>query len=209
MAHPGTIASSFYQTCILRSPSLLSEKRSISSTHIHHHIVVLNYSQVASKPLHPRKGPFPNWRTRDSTADRADSRLHRNYLSISHSKTHHTYPSTILSSFLPFSNKQHTSSDHNQAQSYFLEVFLAVFFELLAFESFELFLAAFSSFLAALLAIATCFTIFCSSTRNARRMLHTHSHAQFLTDRGHTCGTDFHHTHGTQCAGSESRSSDR
>ena len=103
MAHPGTIASSFYQTCILRSPSLLSEKRSISSTHIHHHIVVLNYSQVASKPLHPRKGPFPNWRTRDSTADRADSRLHRNYLSISHSKTHHTYPSTILFSFLSLS----------------------------------------------------------------------------------------------------------
>lgn len=112
-------------------------------------------------------------------------------------------------SFLPFSNKQHTSSDHNQAQSYFLEVFLAVFFELLAFESFELFLAAFSSFLAALLAIATCFTIFCSSTRNARRMLHTHSRTQFLTDRARTCGTDFHHTHGTQCAGSESRSSDR
>ena len=111
MAHPGTIASSFYQTCILRSPSLLSEKRSISSTHIHHHIVVLNYSQVASKPLHPRKGPFPNWRTRDSTADRADSRLHRNYLSISYSTTHHTYLSTILSSFLPFFLSQ-TNNTH-------------------------------------------------------------------------------------------------
>ena len=111
MAHPGTIASSFCQTCILRSPSLLSEKRSISSTHIHHHIVVLNYSQAASKPLHPRKGPLPNWRTRDSTADRADSRLHRNYLSISHSKTHHTYLSTILSSFLPFFLSQ-TNNTH-------------------------------------------------------------------------------------------------
>ena len=211
MVHPGTTSSSFRQTSILRSQSLLSERKSRSSTHIHHHIAVLNYSQVASKPIHPGKGPFPNRRTRDSTADWADSLLHQNYLSI--------YLS--ISSFIPehrrhirpqsasFSNKQRTLSDQNQAQPYFLEVFLAVFLELLAFASFELFLEAFSSFLAALLAIATCFTIFCSSTRNARRMLHTHSHTQFLTDHGHTCGTDFHHTHGTQCAGSESRSSDR
>ena len=76
---------------------------------------------------------------------------------------------------------------------YFFPVFLVVFLA-------DFFVVFFSSFFCRAFTEATFFTIFCSSIRNARRMLsinHTYPHS---TDHEHTYGTDFHHKHESQNA---------
>ena len=180
--------------------------RSRSSTHIHRQIEVLSYNlNLQGFHAYIQANDLRSIGA-DRTARQEEDRTRciPNYAFLNQTETSFPLPST--DSILRFVQQTgHALSDVNQAQAdYFFPVFLADFLVVFLVDFFL------SSFFWRAFWEATFFTIFCSSMRKARRMLHHYStpiSTHFPTDHAGTCGRGYHHKHGWQSAGKHQFSS--